>query len=317
MYACVHQARPHVSSTVCSQRWASTQSSPATPWDWTPSSSACSSKSRDFYRNISRSQDLQEGPEIIKGKPTCQKVECMLRFPVKENADVMNCIISNEWYEGRRAMVCYCCYSWHIWFTFSAWSLWNSGSITSTHMKVKRHPSLNIQIGVWCLQVLLLLNLVLISFLSCFTPFRYYSSTLQPVGFPSPVTGGLPTSFWGAPPSAAASVAPPLRPGSAVRTTPPPKGPGASAPQGAAVLCRPERRPVGSLHLPAHERMEHHRERNGQGLECRGEEREGRAETRGNVAEDGRSQVEKRWSRSEIKGEERGSNSWKHDSQAC
>lgn len=39
------QARPHVFSTACSQRWASTRSSRATAWDWMLSSSACSSES--------------------------------------------------------------------------------------------------------------------------------------------------------------------------------------------------------------------------------------------------------------------------------
>ena len=42
---CVHQARPHVFSTACSQKWASTQSSQATAWDSTHLSSACLSKS--------------------------------------------------------------------------------------------------------------------------------------------------------------------------------------------------------------------------------------------------------------------------------
>ncbi|KAF3851482.1 hypothetical protein F7725_013254 [Dissostichus mawsoni] len=85
-----------------------------------------------------------------------------------------------------------------------------------------------------------------------------------------------------------AAVAPPVRPGPALRTPPPPKGPGAPPSQRAAVLCGTECRPIHAFNLPAHERMEHYRERDGPRIKRRGEEREGGSETGGDVAEDGR-----------------------------
>lgn len=106
---------------------------------------------------------------------------------------------------------------------------------------------------------------------------RHHSRSLQPVGLPAPGAGRVPAALRGAAPPAAAALPAPLRPGPAVRAAPPAEGPGAAAPQGAAVLGRTERRPVGALHLPAHEGLERHRQRDGAGPGRRGQEGAGGA----------------------------------------
>ncbi len=84
---------------------------------------------------------------------------------------------------------------------------------------------------------------------------RHHNSTLPPMGFPTPVSRGLPATVWrvAAPSSAALTVA--LWPWPAIWATPATERGRTPETQRTAVLCSPRPRPIRSLHLPAHARL--------------------------------------------------------------